>query len=202
MKRLFGLLLLLAGCASAPPPPPDPVVSPEQSWESRQLQLDALQNWELSARLIVSNNENDAWQLEVIWQQQVDTYDIQISGPLGMGKVRLQGSNEGVFLYDSDGRAYYAQEADALLLEHTGVFMPVTSLYYWVRGLPDPNIDAVLIPQLDAWGRLTQLQQNGWSVDMKRYVQVDGYQLPDKIFIHNQQDVEVRMVVNEWKLAL
>ncbi len=200
MKRLFGLFLLLAGCASAPPTPvPEPVTSPEQTWQSRQLQLGALQSWQLSGRLMVSNEE-EAWQLDVIWQQQIGHYEIQISGPLGMGKVRLQGSEEGVFLYDSDGGAYYALEPERLLLEHTGVFMPVTSLYYWVRGLPDPTIDAVLIPQLDAWGRLTRLRQNGWSVDMKRYVKVDTLHLPDKLFIHNEQDVEVRMVVDKWNI--
>ncbi len=200
MKRLLGLCLLLAGCAGAPPiPVPEPVASPETTWQSRQLQLTALQSWQLSARLIVSTEE-EAWQLDVIWQQQVDNYEIQISGPFGMGKVRLQGSEDGVFLYDGEGRAYYAQEPEHLLLEHTGVFMPVTSLYYWVRGLPDSTIDAVLIPQLDAWGRLTHLRQNGWSVDMKRYAQVDALQLPDKLFIRSDQDIEVRMVVDKWNI--
>jgi len=144
--------------------------------------------------------DENAWQLDVIWQQQADAYDIQISGPLGMGKVRLHGSDDGVFFYDSDGRAYYAQEPEQLLLEHTGVFMPVTSLYYWVRGLPDPSIKAELISQLDNWGRLTQLQQNGWSIDLKRYVPIDTLELPDKLFIRNEENVEVRMVVNAWEI--
>jgi len=203
MIRLFGLLLLLAGCASTPLPPdpiPDPLRSPEQSWALRQLELEKLENWQLFARLIVSNNEDDAWQLDVIWQQQADNYEIQISGPLGMGKVRLHGSRDGVFFYDSDARAYYAEEPEQLLLEHTGVYMPVSSLYYWVRGLPDPSIKAEQISQLDNWGRLTSLQQNGWSVELKRYVQVDTLQLPNKVFIHNLGDVEIRLVVDEWKI--
>ncbi len=201
MKRLFGLCLLLAGCAGAPPAPvPEPDLSPEKNWRLRQIQLDAVQSWRLSARMIVSDNDENAWQLDVNWRQQAERYDIHISGPLGMGKVHLQGGEDGVFLYDSEGAAYYAQEPEHLLLEHTGVFMPVTSLYYWVRGLPDPGIDAVQIPQLDAWGRLTHLRQNGWSVDMKRYVQVDNLQLPDKLFIHNQQNIEVRMVMDKWEI--
>ncbi|VAX09405.1 hypothetical protein MNBD_GAMMA25-963 [hydrothermal vent metagenome] len=199
MIRLSGLLLLLAGCASVPLPS-EPVTSPEQSWETRQQQLGELKNWQLSGRVIISNNENDAWRLDVIWQQQQDNYEIQISGPLGMGKVRLHGSNDGVFFYDSDGRAYYAQEPEQLLFEHTGIFMPVTSLYYWVRGLPDPTIKAELKSELDNWGRLSQLRQNGWSVDLKRYVQIDALQLPDKLFIHNEENVEVRMVVDTWEI--
>ncbi len=199
MIRLSGLLLLLVGCANVPFPP-EPVDSPEQSWETRQKQLGELKNWQLSGRVIVSNNENDAWRLDVIWQQQQDNYQIQISGPLGMGKVRLHGSDDGVFFYDSDGRAYYAQEPEQLLLEHTGVFMPVTSLYYWVRGLPDPAIKSELTSQLDNWGRLSQLRQNGWTVDLKRYIQINTLQLPDKLFIHNEENVEVRMVVDMWEI--
>jgi len=201
MKRLLGLCLLLAGCAGAPTPVTvEPVIPPEQSWQSRQLQLAALQSWQLSARVIVSSSEDEAWQLDVIWQQQHNDYEIQISGPFGMGKVRLQGNERGVFLYDGEGHTYFAQQAERLLLEHTGVYMPVSSLRYWIRGLPDPAIDAALTPQLDAWGRLVQLRQNGWSVEMKRYVQIGALQLPDKLFVHNVQDVEVRMVVDKWDI--
>ncbi len=200
MKRLLGFCLLLAGCASVPPTPvPEPVASPETTWQSRQLQLAALQNWQLSARVMVSNEE-EAWQLDVIWRQQDDNYEIQISGPFGMGKVRLQGSEYGVFLYDGEGHAYYAEDPDSLLLEHTGVFMPVTSLHYWIRGLPDPATGGVQLPQLDAWGRLAHLRQDGWLIDMKRYVQVDALQLPDKLFIRSDQDIEVRMVVDKWNI--
>lgn len=200
MKRLLGLCLLLAGCAGAPPTPvPQPVASPEITWQSRQVQLSELQNWQLSGRVMVSN-EDEAWQLNVIWQQQADNYKIRISGPLGMGKVRLQGSEDGVFLYDSDGRTYYAKEPDSLLLEHTGVFMPVTSLYYWIRGLPDPASGTPQVSQLDAWGRLAHLRQGGWSIDMKRYARVDKLQLPDKLFLHNDKGTEVRMIVDKWNI--
>ncbi len=203
MKRLLGFCLLLAGCAGAPPTPPvpEPVASPEMTWQSRQLQLSALHNWQLSGRVMVANDD-EAWQLDVIWQQHDDNYEIQIAGPFGLGKVRLQGSADGVFLYDGDGRAYYAQEPDSLLLEHTGIFMPVTSLYYWIRGLPDPATAGVQIPQLDAWGRLVYLRQDGWSIEMKRYARVGSLQLPDKLFIRNDKGIEVRMVVEEWKIKV
>lgn len=200
MKRLLGFCLLLAGCASTPPTPvPAPVASPKLTWQSRQVQLNAVHAWQLSGRVSVSN-EDEAWQLNVIWQQQADNYEIRLSGPFGMGKVRLEGSEDGVFLYDSDGHAYYAQEPDSLLLEHTGVFMPISSLYYWIRGLPDPATGGIQIPQLDTWGRLTHLRQDGWSVDLKRYARVDKLQLPDKLFIRNDQGIEVRVVIDQWEI--
>ncbi len=200
MKRLLGFCLLLAGCASTPPTPvPAPVASPELAWQSRQVQLNAVHTWELSGRVSVSN-EDEAWQLNVIWHQQANNYEIRLTGPFGMGKVRLQGSEDGAFLYDSDGHAYYAQEPDSLLLEHTGVFMPITSLYYWIRGLPDPATGDIQISQLDAWGRLVHLRQDGWSVDLKRYTRVDKLQLPDKLFMRNDQGIEVRVVVDKWKI--
>ena len=184
------------GCAIAPSEPP--VDSPQATWQVRQLQLSGIQGWQLSGRLSITTDV-EAWHLDVSWQQQDDRYDIRLSGPLGAGQVRLSGSEAGVYLHDDD-QIFFAQQAEALLREHTGVSMPVTSLMYWVRGLPNPHLSDINVSQLDAQGRLANLKQNGWEVQMKRYVKVNNLQLPNKLFIKGQPDIEVRMIVDEWQL--
>ena len=197
MKHFYGFLLLLwiSGCASPPHPP---VEFPERTWQSRQDQLSNVKAWQLSGRMAVITGV-EAWHLDINWQQQADSYEIKISGPFGAGSVRLQGSAKGVYLYDDEG-VYFSNEPDALLYEHTGVAMPVTSLLYWIRGLPNPKMKEISKPKLDERGRLAFLQQNGWNVELKRYVQVNNLQLPDKLFIKGKPDIEVRLVIDEWHI--
>jgi len=44
-------------------------------------------------------------------------------------------------LRDADGRYWRADDAEQLLWQHTGIFMPVGGLRYWIRGLPTPEQD-------------------------------------------------------------
>ena len=198
MKNFYGLflLLLISACASPILPPVD---SPERTWQSREIQLSNVNDWQLTGRMAVTTDV-EAWHMDVNWQQRSDNYTILISGPFGAGKVRLSGNANGVYLYDDDG-VYFAKEPDALLHQHTGVIMPVSSLFYWIRGLPNPRMKEYNKPKLDDQGRLAFLQQNGWNVEFKRYLQVESLQLPDKLFIKGKPDIDVRLVIDDWQIT-
>ena len=57
---------------------------------------------------------------------------------------------------------------------------PVDRMAYWVLGLPGPGGEQLL--EVDAAGRLLQLQQGGWQVDYIDYrVLDDGRAMPRKI---------------------
>ena len=76
--------------------------------------------------------------------------------------------------------------------------MPVKSLLYWMRGLPNWNINREK-QKLDEFGRLALLQQDGWRVRFKRYSYVDKHELPQKIFIDGY-NLKVKIFVDEWDL--
>lgn len=199
-KYLLILLVALeAGCASVPPPPP-PVDNPAQVWQQRREELSRIAYWHLTGRLAVRNGD-DAWNIHLDWQQRGDDYRIQLNGPFGAGKVRLIGNANGVELHDSDNHIFYADKPGELLAERTGVSMPVAGLRYWILGLSTPQQKQP--PRLDDRGRLAYLEDDHWRVNFRRYTNVDGLQLPDKIFISKPaQTIDVRLVVDEWKLGL
>lgn len=197
MMRLAALLILaatLAGCASTGAP-----VDQGQAdalWQSRKPRLQALDGWKLHGRLAVTDGAQ-VWNASVDWQQWPRGYDIRLHGPLGTGQMRLIGTSGGVVLNTGEPELYYAKDAEALLLEHTGVHMPIEGLHYWIRGLPQPAEGEQ--GTLDAQGRLQALKDAGWKVDFKDYTQVGDLQLPRRLFIH-KGDVEVRVVVDKWML--
>ena len=198
-KHLLMLVALLAtGCASLPEPPP--VENPDQVWQQRRDQLSRIAYWHLSGRLAVTNG-TEAWHIDLDWLQKGDDYQIQLNGPFGAGKVRLTGNAAGVSLRDADNQTFYADNPGELLRERTGVVMPVEGLRYWILGLSTPQQKQQ--PKLDPQGRLAYLEDNHWQVKFRRYTEVSGLQLPDKIFITRpEQEIGVRLVVDAWKLGL
>ena len=195
---LLSFILLVAGCAAPLPVPP---ADPEIAWQSRQQDLAKVNDWRLNGRLAITRG-SEAWHLKVNWRQKPEGYEIFLSGPFGSG-VKLVGNPQSVVLHDADQQAYSAEEPELLLYAHTGVLMPVTGLRYWILGLPDPDKNHTNKTQLDAYGRLAELQQRDWKVRFRDYVAVEQYQLPERLFIRSEdEDIEVRLVVDDWQVFL
>ncbi len=193
---VLSLILLIAGCAAPLPVPP---ADPEATWQSRQQDLSRVNDWRLNGRLAITRG-SEAWHLKVNWRQKPECYEIYLSGPFGAA-VKLVGNPQSVVLHDAEQHAYYADKPEMLLYAHTGVFMPVTGLRYWILGLPDPGKNHTNQTRLDAYGRLAELQQRDWRVRFRDYVAVERYQLPERLFIEGE-DIEVRLVVDDWQVYL
>jgi outer membrane lipoprotein LolB len=197
MKRLLPVLvLLLAGCAApGPPVPPDAAAA----WQARQQSLQSLQHWQLAGRVAVIQ-EPEAWHLKVRWQHGPDRYEILLAGPFGSGQVKLTGSDGRVLLQDAEHRSYTARDPESLFYQQTGIYMPVSGLRYWIRGLPDPQKNRVSATRFDAWGRLAELRQGDWLIRYEEYVTVKGMTLPRLLDI-SRGDLEVRVVVDRWQIG-
>ena len=197
MKRLIFLIAVISLTACTPPPLHKPVADPDKKWEQRKLELSEINDWFLNGRIAIING-HESWHLSMEWQQHDDKYILDLSGPFGAGHAQLTGTNSGVVLVDADKNYFYADSPDRLLQEVTGVRMPVQSLLYWMRGIPNWNIKNGK-QRLDEFGRLQQLQQDGWRVRFKSYIDVNHHELPQKIFIDGY-DLKVKVFVDEWDL--
>ncbi len=168
--------LLLAGCSTAPARPP--VGNPARVWQTREAELSLLNAWDISGRLAL-RTAHEGGQAALRWVWHDDEYTIDLSGPLGRGLVRLRQDRSGASLEDADRHVYHAKNAERLLLERTGLRIPLNGLSYWIRGLPVPGVPDEL--ELDSAGRLHSLHQLGWEIDFLAYRQYDRYDLPSHI---------------------
>ncbi|MGD8526392.1 MAG: lipoprotein insertase outer membrane protein LolB [Thioalkalispiraceae bacterium] len=200
MKYLFLLaILLLTGCASLPEPVTDKPVAvpdPQAAWQQRQANLTGLEHWHLQGRVSL-RSEEESWILKVDWQQQSQkVFKILLSGPFS-GMLQLSGDGSNVELNDGE-QSLVAPDAESLLLEHTGIRMPVNGLRYWMLGLPQPD-KKVKDLKLDVAGRLDSLQQDEWQVNIQGYQRHDGEILPVKLLINNHR-LKVRFIIDQWAL--
>ena len=197
MRYLIFLLAVISLTACTTAPPHKVIADPDKKWEQRKLELSEINDWYLTGRIAIING-HESWHLTMEWQRHDDKYILDLSGPFGAGHAQLTGTNNGVILVDADKNYFYADSPDRLLQEVTGVKMPVKSLLYWMRGIPNWNIKEQK-EQIDEFGRLKQLQQDGWNVHFKRYVDSDKHELPQKVFIDGH-GLKVKIFVDEWNL--
>ena len=206
LRALLGAVLLIGGCATAPRTPP-PVADPLVAWQARQEALRALQSWEISGRVGVKSG-GEQGQANVVWVRDHDSHRINLFGPLGGGRVVLTADADGAQLRDGRHNTLEAPDARTVLYRHTGWDIPFDELTYWLAGLPAPGSANDL--NLDAWGRLQTLRQDGWELRVLEYVREDRYELPRRVVMTHpgigagaapgRGPVEVRLVIKGWGL--
>lgn len=198
MKKIFLLagVLLISACTSVSPPKP---ITPEMEalWQTHQTQLTALNQWQLNGRIAITTPDEN-WVANVYWLQQENHYRLQFHIPPGQSVMALNGNSAAVTLRTSDNQSFVAQDPDELIAKVLKLTIPVRGLTYWIRGIPKP-IELVSDYQLDDSGYLYILQQDGWSIEYKRYQEVNQLHLPDKITLQNEQ-FKVKIAISEWHI--
>jgi len=191
------LLWVLAACGTVRP------IDQDQSerqplYDQRLARLGPLDSWTLEGRLAISD-DRDGGSGFLNWRQESGESQMDFHGALGRGAWRLEAGRDGAELAFADGRVYRADSIDALLRSQVGWQVPVDKLSWWIRGLAAPG--KVEWRSLDEAGRLSQLEQFGWSIEYGRYGPVGGETMPVKMTAR-QADRTVKVAVRKWDLQV
>ncbi|MCH7821529.1 MAG: outer membrane lipoprotein LolB [Proteobacteria bacterium] len=182
--------LLSAGCASR-----QSVQLPDiELWDTRVQVLGNHDNWEFSGRIGVSAN-NDGFNGKLRWAQKSDAFSATISGPLGIGTVRIEGDGESVVFTDKAGVRTELGDVEIELQVRYGWTIPVMSLRYWALGIPDPTARAQT--EFNAHGQLVKIMQRDWTVTISSYRNGGGQAMPRRLSASNA-DTRVRIVIDKW----
>lgn len=178
----FGVLLLGACAGLRSLPLPDRQLP--ASWEERRSALQAWWGYDLRGRVAVASGD-DGFSGALRWVQSGSRVRLEIDGPLGVGGAR----------YDLDPATLDGEALGSAL----GVPVPVTSLRYWLLGVPDPALAAEESLETGA-ARLAALRQSGWSVAYTRYAAVPGtrLELPQRIEV-SREGLRLRLSVESWQ---
>ncbi|MFN2309730.1 MAG: lipoprotein insertase outer membrane protein LolB [Gammaproteobacteria bacterium] len=155
-------------------------------------------DWELRGRIAV-RTEADGWHASFTWRQIGETFQLDLSGPLGQGALRLRGDAAGVELERADGLRDAAPDAGALLRRHTGWALPVTGLRYWVRGLGVPGRPATW--ERNATGYPQRLRQDGWDIRYTDYRDQLGQGLLPRRVDLVRDGLRVRLLADSWHVV-
>lgn len=189
---VLALLFVLAGCQTVPIGP-----APSQAWSVRRQSLQTLSRFGLNGRVAVAVG-NQGFNAGLRWMQSAAVTHLTLTGPLGAGGVEVTADGDDLTVVTSSGKRLGNAAARTELEDKLGFEPPLTSLRYWVLGVPDPGAGAAA-SQLDSQQRLTRLTQEGWQVDYTSYMPVGAEWLP-RLLTLSREGVRVRMVVDGWQL--
>lgn len=139
------------------------------------------------------------------WKQTGAEFSIRLSGPFGMGAVRIENSGDQVRLLQAGKPPISADSADQLLNEVTGLNAPLDNIRYWVRGLAaESRLSKLTLDPVS--GLPTKFQQDGWLLSFDRYKRHKEFLLPSRIMVQpadsNQSNGNetVTILVSRWTI--
>lgn len=185
------LVLMLAGCQTVPVAP-----APTVAWSVRRPALQTLERFGLNGRVAVAVG-NQGFDAGIRWAQSGAMTRLTLTGPLGAGGVEVTAKGGDLSVITSRGKRMGNAAARAELEDKLGFEPPLTSIRYWVLGVPDPGTPAS--ERLDSQQRLTELTQDGWQVEYTSYMPVGAEWLP-RLLTLRRAGVRVRMIVEAWQL--
>lgn len=190
------LILFLAACA---PTPSVTTTQPQKilSWPQRQAQLSTIHNWTLSSAFSVRDQQRVSM-ASLTWQQQGSYFTQRIAGPFNLGGVLIKGTPGQVTLIKSANEQYSASSPEALLQEQLNLRLPISNLYYWIRGIPVPGV-AISQQQFDQANHLVSFRQSGWQINYLNFTTVNGIDLPSSMQLTSSQ-LQVKIVIKQWQI--
>lgn len=187
--RVIPILFLLSACASQPPL----VVPP-----GRQALLQDVASWSAEGRIALQQ-EDQTSQWGFSWRYDSEGDDLSLRDILGRTVMTMQQRGGHASLKTLEGQEITGQRLGDLLQGVSGMALPVDSLRYWLRGLPEPG--GATVSSVDAAGRLLSLEQAGWSIVYPEYALVDGLDLPSRMVITGPSQVRIKIMIKQWSFA-
>ena len=181
----------LCGCQTAPVAP-----APALAWTVRRPMLQALARFDLDGRVAVAVGKQ-GFDAGLRWSQVGAMASLTLSGPLGAGGVKVTEREGSLRVITSSGQHLGNAAARAELLEKLGFEPPITSLRYWMLGVPDPATSAQVT--LGSEQRAQIIEQSGWRIEYRSYMPVGADWLPRFLTLRHS-GVRVRMLVDQWQL--
>lgn len=128
------------------------------------------------------------------WVHRNTDNQVLVSSPLGYGIAEIRTTPAISTLRTADGKTRESTDPDALMEAVTGQRLPVTRLPAWLLGRSGTNATI----EQDALGRPARLHEAGWAIEYDYESESPGA-LPVRVTLHRDNEIELRLRIEEWK---
>lgn len=185
----------LTGCVSLKLPATGKTEFTKKSSQTRATQLQQIKKWDIDGAFSIQYNKKSEL-ANYTWQQTYSKYLINISSALNLYTISINGRPGHAYLKESKHKPLSARSPESLLQKRLGWSIPISSLKYWVRGLPANSAGS---KSYDKYGHLTYLSQQGFVVYFSNYTNVGKYDLP-RILKISGHGLKIKLAIKHWSL--
>ena len=182
-----GVLLacMLSGCALLPSAPA-PAVRPAQP-ESAPFAL--------NGRISVSH-QGARHSVGLRWTHTAQSDEILLLAPLGQTAARVYRDARNATLDDGD-KHYQAGNAETLMQQVLGWYLPLSRLHHWVLGVAETGSPAQI--ERNGNGQIAVLRQDGWEIRYLRHSAAMQDSLPTRLQL-SRDGLQMQLLIDEWEL--
>ena len=186
--------LLISSCANLCP---DPLTKDESNYhkiafEQRQQKLSKIKEWSIEGSFSVTfpKPKTDIMDTEMArfqWRQNTipQQYIINILASFDIAKRTITSDTSGITLKKNDTPSPHTYASPEELTQAAlGFTLPVSNLYYWIRGVVSP-LSKNYRSTVDAYQHLIHIQQGDWSVSFSHFIITKQGDLPTRLEIQN-----------------
>lgn len=186
MKHLrFAVLVLLAGCASIANRP-----KPAGNEAERVTYLAAQAHWAFSGRVAYAH-AGKGGSARIQWQQNGETSDIRLSGPLAMGSAHLRLNADHAEILDAAGQPVKSGPPEMLLAELLQIPGPLPALPHGLRAFWPEK------PEWNAAAATGSVRIDDWSWQYAEW-RDEPVRLPGTVVLE-RGPTRLRLVIDRWQ---
>ena len=189
---------LLNSCVSLKPDTSNAISYKVETTTQRQKEASKIKHWHAQGAFSIASTQktelaNYQWTLK-----KQNQYSIRISSALNLYSLTIDNNGKTISLNRDQQPTLTASSPEKLLQKAVGYSLPISNLYYWIRGLPAPNKQKTALPQsFDDYGHLKQLTQNGWVIRYLQYTHVNNTDLPSLMKLEHG-NIKIKLVIKSW----
>jgi len=153
-------------------------------------------DWTLRGKLGVRHGDERS-SMHVYWDVHGEDFTLRLSAPVGGQQAVIVHARDIMTAALPDGLIHYADTPEELFENLYGWQAPVSSLRWWVRGLPDPAKRGRAIAQDNPLEK--HWQQDGWTIRWQQYRDFRDVRLPGRIILDGPDSLQLTVIVQDWE---
>ncbi|MEM6639432.1 MAG: lipoprotein insertase outer membrane protein LolB [Pseudomonadota bacterium] len=190
-------LVLLSGCAHSSRTEPvtadDPSVNPLAPTDDARLRALA-DSFDAIGRLGAAV-DGKGYNARLRWIQQGTTFNIFLSGPVGIGQTEVLGHPGLASIRQQNNEQTFDDPGDALSAA-LGFEAPLSELRFWALGVPAPGPGFIEYEAPDSAVR--RFEQSGWEVLVRDLSDTPAGPLPRRVTL-TRDGTRLKLVLNRWE---
>lgn len=217
-RIISALLLLMLGACAVHQSPLQAVdeqsnAQTRANWQARKQVLVSIEGWRVKGKIAVKAGDKGG-HASLRWDRDPQSQHIELSGPIGGGRVVIDADAEGARLQDTRGGNLNGQSVAELVERRLGWPLPFDQLPQWLRGLPSGENAEI---EWDPQGRIVRMNDQGWQLSFPVYQpinladkevqlprQIELNALPGTLRVYDKdgnylgEEFFVRLIIKSW----